>query len=232
MKRNKNIKHDYFKTWSHKMAYILGFIMADGWIYLDQRNGRRYGRLGITIHKHDRDLLIEIAKELGLDESRVHDSKRENTSTLQVYSTIIYDDLVNLGVTQSKSLTLQWPTIPKEFLKDFIRGYFDGDGSITEAKESKNSVKVVIQFLGTEPFLRGIVQTFEEVLGIKDTGKKIENTQTNIKAVRYRTRQARTILEWLYSDAEIFLKRKFNRFEEHKKKKAQRLHSSSEVAGD
>lgn len=232
MKKNKNIKHDYFKTWSHKMSYILGFIMADGWIYLDQRNGRRYGRLGITIHKNDRDLLVEIAKELGLDEDRVHDSKRENTSTLYVYSTTIYDDLISLGVTQNKSLTLQWPTIPKEFLKDFIRGYFDGDGSITEIKESKNSVKIVIQFLGTESFLRGIIQTFDEFLGIKDTGKKIEKTQTNIKAIRYRTKQARTILEWLYDDAEIFLKRKFNRFEEHKKKKVQRLHSSSEVAGD
>lgn len=230
MKRNENIKHNYFKTWSNNMAYILGFICADGCINLDTRKNGRYGRIYFSIHKNDRKLLEEIAIELGCSIKQVHDRKKEASSYLYVYSTEMYDDLVSLGLTSNKSLTLQWLDIPDEYLKDFIRGYYDGDGSITEVQQTLNYYKLVIQFLGTENFLKGIVNTFQNKLHIIDTGKKIEKTQTRIHCLRYRTKQARNILLWLYEDCELKLDRKYNKFQNHlNRKKVQRLSASSEV---
>jgi intein-encoded DNA endonuclease-like protein len=39
-----------------------------------------------------------------------------------------FADLVHLGFTQTKSSTLTFPTVPKQYQADFVRGYFDGDG--------------------------------------------------------------------------------------------------------
>ena len=41
----------------------------------------------------------------------------------------IYDDLIGLGLTPRKSLTLKFPEIPPIFVRHFIRGCWDGDGS-------------------------------------------------------------------------------------------------------
>ncbi len=42
------------------------------------------------------------------------------------------EDLRRLGLTERKSLTMRFPDVPEEFLRDFIRGCWDGDGSIFE----------------------------------------------------------------------------------------------------
>lgn len=41
-------------------------------------------------------------------------------------------DLARFGIVPAKSLTLRWPTeLPSELARDFLLGYFDGDGFIT-----------------------------------------------------------------------------------------------------
>jgi intein/homing endonuclease len=42
-----------------------------------------------------------------------------------------------LGGKECKSNDMIFPDIPKEYLADFIRGYFDGDGSIMLLKNNK-----------------------------------------------------------------------------------------------
>ena len=42
----------------------------------------------------------------------------------------MFEDLQKNGFTQNKSSTLALPVIPKEYVADFIRGYFDGDGNV------------------------------------------------------------------------------------------------------
>jgi len=42
----------------------------------------------------------------------------------------IFDWLLSKGCTPRKSLTLEFPIVPQQYLPDFIRGCFDGDGTI------------------------------------------------------------------------------------------------------
>jgi len=49
----------------------------------------------------------------------------------------LYDNLVNLGLTPNKSLTMQFPNVPDEFVRHFIRGCWDGDGSVFVDKSSR-----------------------------------------------------------------------------------------------
>ena len=46
------------------------------------------------------------------------------------------EDLRRLGLTERKSLTMHFPDVPEEYLWDFIRGCWDGDGSIHHDKRN------------------------------------------------------------------------------------------------
>ena len=67
------------------------------------------------------------------------------------------NDLINLGCIPNKSLILLPPKLKDEFISHFIRGYFDGDGSIGKYKN-----RYKITFLGTNDLLLWILNFFEQ----------------------------------------------------------------------
>jgi hypothetical protein len=75
---------------------------------------------------------------MGVDNNiEEYQSRKENHKlrfTLQIGSKRLYDTLINLGFTPNKSLTLQFPKVPHLYLPHFVRGHFDGDGSILAKK--------------------------------------------------------------------------------------------------
>jgi len=125
------INEQFFKTWSNDMSYILGLWFADGYI---SRGGSRKTcyTFGISLHDNDSYLLWEILKKMQSDYI-LHESNTGGTcQNIHIYSKIIYDDIISLGGCERKSLTLTFPkNIPDDLLPDFIRGYFDGDGSVS-----------------------------------------------------------------------------------------------------
>lgn len=122
-----SVNHHYFKHWSANMAYILGFLVADG--YID----KKYRFITFAIHQKDIEILEFIKKELGCDQ----DIKYFNTKTtpairLYIGSKIIAQDLKELGIENKKTFRLKIPKdMPDLFFPDFLRGYFDGDGCAT-----------------------------------------------------------------------------------------------------
>jgi hypothetical protein len=124
--RKYYVNHDYFKKWSHNMAYILGFWFADGCIMF-RKGGYVFS---IRQHKKDRYLLEDMLKDMKTNYKLYNDSKNDNCCTLLIHSKEIFNDIKKLGGTERKSLTCKFPNVPKKYLPDFIRGYFDGDGHI------------------------------------------------------------------------------------------------------
>ncbi len=103
------------------MAYVLGFVFADGYVSSD----RGYLRIEIG----DRGHLELLASYLG-----DHVVRRRGTRDIyyvMVYSRDLVRDLQALGAVQNKSLVMDFPDVPREFFWDFVRGYFDGDGSVS-----------------------------------------------------------------------------------------------------
>ena len=137
--RTFSIDYDYFKKWNNNMAYILGFIYADG--YLSDKI------LRINLQRTDKGLLEIIKRELEYggeikDRDTTLNGKSYPYSYISIRSLDIVKDLKYLGLYPNKSLTITYPTIPEEFELDFIRGYFDGNGSISvkrQVHKSKNS---------------------------------------------------------------------------------------------
>lgn len=111
------------------MAYILGFITADGTIRTSKTGGKY-----LDIHITDKPLLMSVRKRLAPAHAiseRVRDPRWKTGYRLQIGSKTIYSDLQCLGVTEVKSRRLHIPpSMPSVFVGAYARGYFDGDGNV------------------------------------------------------------------------------------------------------
>jgi len=105
------------------MAYVLGFFAADGYITHNKR-GADYWCIEIK----DRDLLEKMKSVIG--SGHKISIRRTGLYRLQVGSKEMCKDLERLGFGPDKTRSLAVPHVPAYYLRDFVRGYFDGDGCV------------------------------------------------------------------------------------------------------
>jgi hypothetical protein len=149
----------FFKTWTAEMAYVLGYWFADGNMYFQPGAGGYF----ISIGSKDVEHLATLREVIGAGNlARITGS---DVYKLVICRKEMYTDLLRLGGTERKSLTLTWPDVPEAFLADFVRGYVDGDGSLTWNKPN-NSVLPMITAAGTQEFLTGMSAAIASVTGI------------------------------------------------------------------
>lgn len=77
------------------------------------------------------------------------------TSRISVCSSTMINHLAKYGIVQNKGFNLVFPNFLKEeLLRHYLRGYFDGDGSIsTNGKNRNGSPKYALNLIATESFL-------------------------------------------------------------------------------
>lgn len=195
--RKYNINQDYFKKWSSNMAYILGLWFADGSIY----GGRLFD---ITLHKKDKYILKKIAEELSY-EGNLYDNVDKQSSRINFSCKVIYDDIVSLGGTEQKSLKVEFPDIPNEFLPDFIRGYFDGDGSVMNLKNNRLNSTFTC---GNKQFLIKLLEILKQEAGIE--GGSFDDSSYSL---RFGKKDTIRLGQYIYkNNPELFLQRKKIKF--------------------
>lgn len=203
------IKEDVFNIINtEEKAYWLGFIFADGNI---SSTGNRFE---INLSIKDIDHMIKLKNFLKYEEDiRVETHKEFKTEIcrMSVRNKNLWNALNDKGCTPRKSLTLIFPENSIFFTQDlvypFIRGYFDGDGSLG-IYPKKNSVCENLNLVGTESFLKSI----ETILGVKGhiRNKSTNNYVNNSYSLQYSSKKARKVAKLLYENANIYLNRKYN----------------------
>ena len=110
-------------------AYYLGWLLSDGTL-----NPKHY-QTKITVKKSDVRIL-EVLKNKIMPDSKIYTYK--NNKNFIINSKEFYETMLSLGVEPTKTLKeLKIPTsIPKQHLRHFIRGYFEGDGSVFYDKKA------------------------------------------------------------------------------------------------
>ena len=206
-RRYKFDEHYMDKIDTPEKAYILGLLYADGC------NDKKYNRITLALQMEDTYLLEEIRKLFKSNKELyfTDNSKKKNTKdtkTLVLVSEHLCQVLNDHGMVPEKSLILEWPTWLREDLySHFIRGYFDGDGSINFTNKGKDiEIGIVSSFVfceGCYNFLKGI--------GIRSSLAPDENPLTgNVSIHNFSNGNALRFLEFIYKEASIFMKRKFN----------------------
>jgi hypothetical protein len=217
-KNQGNIRY-FEKIDSHRKAYFLGFIAADGCI---QSLNKHCKGLSITIHSKDKYILEYLIKEMKCDKQLLHlttkmcnSDKYKDHVRFVMGNTPLYNDILQWGITEKKSMTMSniIPNIPKEFRKSFILGYFDGDGCVMTQKQSKiqkGRIKIYpphglnIFIRGTKEFLIGIA----EELNIQHYSIKFDKTH----GLFFSRKEEVVKFFDCYKNCDIFLTRKHDIF--------------------
>lgn len=212
-KKRSRIKvdHGFFNDYNKYSCYWAGFILADGYVLDEKRNA-----LCIKLAKRDIGHL-EKFKECIKFEGRIEEN--EFFCRITISSKKIIQDLSEkFGIESRKTFKCYIDEkIPNEYMDHFIRGYLDGDGTLT-----KTSCET-LGFIGTERTLESIRSFFYESnvrLRTKEKPDITKNKSENIFNLTYSGKSAIRSCEIIYNRSEsiIRLDRKFYIFEKWKMK--------------
>ena len=107
----------------------MGAWISDGCIY---KSKDRPNRKIVTLTSKDKDWLESINQYICPEKPLLNHGK--NCYRLMYNSTGLAEWFISNQCDSQKSLTVKFPNIPKKYLKDFIRGCWDGDGSLSFTK--------------------------------------------------------------------------------------------------
>lgn len=204
--------HEYFSlnNQNSNMAWLLGFLAADGCIEKDRNV------IKLSLSSIDREILEKIRNEISL-RAEVKDyitTAGYNVSKLQWSSAQHKKDLSLYGVIPQKTFSLKPPyQLDRKYWGDYIRGYWDGDGSITLNKNNYNSLSWQITS-ATKEILEFIIDYFYEEYSIPKV--KVHSFQRNgntLYILQYSTQASIEICKQFYKNKGICLQRKKEHFQ-------------------
>lgn len=205
-----HINEDFFSKWSPEMAYVLGLLMTDGCLSKEE-NGSYNIRLCLT----DKELLDKVAKAMGSEHTIAESKSRKGLHMFIFGREKMAQDLIKLGMKPRKSLNLRFPGVPKEYLRGFIRGVFDGDGSVYFTPKSPGYPLISKFVSGSKAF---IYELEARLRGLGMPKRTIyEQKGKNISYMfKYSHRSSLRLFKVLYGGVQkgLYLDRKYSKFRE------------------
>lgn len=200
LNRKYKLNEEYFREInSANKAYLLGLLFADGCVAHESNT--------VSLVSNDIELITFFKNEIVCDKAIYRNPSHQNAFTYSFCSPNMKSDLINLGCVPRKSKIIKFPCLLDSiFYRDFLRGNFDGDGSINISKNGLYQA----YFLGTFSFCDSVKQIMES---IKIKTNKI---QENVGVFRLRITN-RDGLKKLYNflyNGNFYLSRKKRIFDE------------------
>lgn len=166
--------------------YFLGLVFSDGYLIEKKKYANEY--IGISLI--DEQILRDTAERFSFKmPKKCGETSAGNAMyILKTYDSVLINEYKEYGLVPRKTLVLKlFKKIPNEYMWDFIRGYFDGDGCIHfhKVKNRANSYQGEFSLLGTS-FILNEIKNFMELNGIKSCVKKYKNGKISIlKSMRF-----------------------------------------------
>lgn len=219
------LNENYFKNIdTERKAYLLGLLFADGFV-----GDEKHSNIVLQLHKDDLYMLQQFAEEIqftgNIRETKSSGGFSKNGETnfsLNFSSKTMAEQLRNYGITVGRSERMtSLPNIDSCLVRHFIRGYFDGDGSITKTVKTSyhklsNGVKkyeypnYIFTIIGHKEFLDCLAKEMNlELYKFKES----KNKNMVYLTVRAKKEMPR-IYDYLYKDSTIKLQRKYDKFNE------------------
>lgn len=200
------IDEDFFNKWTPEMSYVLGFWFADGYM----RHEKSYR---IIFFENDKEILEQIKRVLKSTHP-IRKNKKDNCYFLNICSKKLYQRLQELGGCRRKSKTVNFPDIPADYLRDYIRGYFDGDGSVfyvkyNSTRDKKQRLELRSNFTcGSKMFLEKLENILRKKISFKKKRLGVYDGGSSWK-LGYGTKETIKLLKFIYySNFSLGLQRK------------------------
>lgn len=140
--RKYNLNERFFDELSENSSYWLGFLFADGYVRL--KDGKS-GELKLKLKDTDKDHIEKFLKDIECKKTiKCGVDGNSKFCSVTIYSNYMVNRLFELGCVNNKTQKIRLPNLSEPLMSHFIRGYFDGDGSIIKVKNRTNSFTVSI----------------------------------------------------------------------------------------
>lgn len=179
-------------------------------------------RLRIGLAYKDREHLNKFQRAIGSDYKLVDNinkapnGKKFKSSSLYVNSTKMCKDLINLGVDSTKTYNAQIPPISPGLVRHFLRGMFDGDGTISFYNNGVNFSFEISS--ASRVFVEQLIEIFKKELdiNINNSVQIINPNEQNYNTTFYKIKVMNIeknikIYSYLFNDSHIYLDRKYER---------------------
>lgn len=191
--------------WDESTAYLLGYFLGDGCMHEPRSGG--YGQLDIS--SKDLEHLSKI-RDLICSDLRICEGRSDKGSWYRLFwtSRVWYQFMQECGIVPNKSKfggDILFPD--SDNFNHFVRGLFDSDGCVSR---TDYGIGLNVMIMGHESYLCSIA---ERIPGI---GNRIySDKRSSAKWIACTSREGvKSVYEFMYSNATIYLDRKRIRFEE------------------
>lgn len=208
----------YFKTINTEAkAYWLGFLYADGCVRTKQRRQSCSIRMNLQIRDKAHVEAFQRALQASQPIEEIVCPEREirgrtigpsRQARITISRAALVQDLIDNGCGPRKSQRLVFPTekqVPPSLVRHFLRGYFDGDGTVYISPR-KGVHQFMTAFLGNREFLERVNEVISTQCVV--TPSRIYQS-TGICYIAFGgNRTAAKVLSYLYDGASVYLQRK------------------------
>lgn len=193
----------------------LGLFCADGCMFINS-GGSKY----VSFISTDREILEKIKRILNskhkLAIRKRYNKNWEKLFLLQIGCKEMHEDLIKLGLMPNKEFRLKLPSIPKEYLRHFVRGYFDGDGSVIYGyfrRKDRNNKKTPYLLTCFAYANLSFLRRLSEVL-TKNIGTRKGYLDKRGSHLYYSKLDSMKLFYYMYKGVtkERYLERKYNKF--------------------
>lgn len=223
-----SFNRDFFFQDSAELAYFLGWVSSDGYIQTNTNV------IGIEVKQSDKKILEDLCNVMGYTRPILDIERKERGNGF--FSKFILENkeikelLINkyniIPQKSSNKFCFNFQNLDKKFWKDYIRGYFDGDGSIKITGKSLTfqidctSIKML---LAIEEAFKRIDNNTHFSITMRQPESESEKLNSEIKHKNPLFRlygygeDAKRAFNIIYKDAELFLQRKYDRYIQYMK---------------
>lgn len=222
---NRRTRHTFFTNIETEIqAYLLGFYASDGNINQER------GTLRINLQERDSEI-VYLFKDIICPDARTYkrdgvtingrNSKKyvcQSSFGVDINSFNICKSLVNLGFGYKKTYDdLHLPNLDDDLIRHFIRGYFDGDGTISGAyikpdpKWKKN--ENFRSYASICSHTKSLLDEIQQFLARHDIKSTIcQDKRDKMWIISVAKLKLPKLFKLLYEDANFYLKRKHDKF--------------------
>lgn len=204
-------KHFFSSITTNLQAYMLGWITADGNITSTNQLRIELTILDESIVKMFRDVLAPSVK------LAARRKEREYKGEKKVSETIIFsckckqwrEDLTKYNVVPNKSnREIRMPILPKNLMASYIRGFFEGNGSINCGKYG-TAIRLTF---GSHIYLDDLGQYLNDMDIIKKRLVAKRKRNSNCSDIEFGSAlDVTSFTDYIYTDSSLYLPRKRNK---------------------
>lgn len=191
--------------WTAELAYAVGLITTDGNL---SRDGRH-----LAVTSKDIDQLETVRRCLGITARITLSTNPRPCYRLQWGDVVFHRWPTEIGLMPAKSLRLGPLGVPDEWMRDFLRGCIDGDGSIVTYTDRYNVHKkpayvytrLFVSVVSASPrFLEWLRAAVRDIRGLSGSlTRRRTRSPNDLWCLRYAKRESLAVLRWIYHSPDV-----------------------------